>query len=84
MEPQADDAGPTGTFIIDTERYMKSILDPGFCYTSSLHTDVRKTFNRVRRELQRESTANASGTERSSNVLSMPSGPQTFAARKRA
>jgi hypothetical protein len=29
---------------------MKSILDPSFRYTSSLHTDVRKTFQRIRRE----------------------------------
>lgn len=29
---------------------MKSILDPKFRYTSSVNTDVRKTFARVRRE----------------------------------
>jgi hypothetical protein len=34
---------------------MKSILDPSFRYTSSLHTDVRKTFQRIRREQQRNS-----------------------------
>ena len=33
---------------------MKSILDPSFRYTSSLHTDVRKTFQRIRREQQRD------------------------------
>jgi hypothetical protein len=32
---------------------MKSILDPSFRYTSSLHTDVRKTFQRIRREQER-------------------------------
>ncbi len=31
---------------------MKSILDPSFRYTSSVQTDVRKTFARVRRELR--------------------------------
>jgi len=31
---------------------MKSILDPSFRYTSSAQTDLRKTFARVRRELQ--------------------------------
>jgi len=31
---------------------MKSILDPSFRYTSSLQTDLRKTFARVRRELR--------------------------------
>ena len=34
---------------------MKSILDPSFRYTSSVHTDVRETFQRIRRELQRDS-----------------------------
>jgi hypothetical protein len=31
---------------------MKSILDRSFRYTSSDQTDVRKTFARVRREMQ--------------------------------
>lgn len=30
---------------------MKSILDPTFRYTSSVATDVRRTFERVRREM---------------------------------
>ncbi len=30
---------------------MKSILDPSFEYTSSVHTDIRKTFDRVWREM---------------------------------
>ena len=33
------------------ERKMKSILDHKFHYTSSVETDVKKTFARVRREL---------------------------------
>jgi len=32
---------------------MKSILDPSFKYTSSLHTDIAKTFARIRR-MQRQ------------------------------
>jgi len=36
---------------------MKSILDPEFKYTSSVNTDIAKTFARIRREQQR--TANA-------------------------
>ena len=35
---------------------MKSILDPSFRYTSSVETDLKKTFARVRRE-QRRTTA---------------------------
>jgi hypothetical protein len=33
---------------------MKSILDPSFKYTSSMDTDIAKTFARVRR-MQRQS-----------------------------
>jgi hypothetical protein len=29
---------------------VKSILDPTFCYTPSLNTDISKTFARIRRE----------------------------------
>ena len=32
---------------------MKSILDPSFRYTSSLDTDLRKTFERIWRELNK-------------------------------
>jgi len=31
---------------------MKSILDPSFRYIPAVETDIRKTFNRVRREQQ--------------------------------
>jgi hypothetical protein len=31
---------------------MKTILDPSFKYTPSCQTDVRKTFDRIRREQQ--------------------------------
>ena len=49
---------------------MKSILDPSFRYTSSLNTDLRKTFERIRRELQRDA---ARGVVRidGSNVLAL-------------
>ena len=29
---------------------MKSVLDPTFRYTPSIHTDLRKTFARIKRE----------------------------------
>lgn len=32
---------------------MKSILDPSFRYSSSVHTDLKKTFAKVRREQRR-------------------------------
>ena len=38
---------------------MKSILDPSFRYVPSASTDLRKTFSRVRRELQRAAAQSA-------------------------
>ena len=38
---------------------MKSILDPSFRYTSSVNTDLAKTFARVRRELKQVARAPA-------------------------
>jgi hypothetical protein len=38
---------------------MKSILDPTFRYVPSGSTDVRKTFMRIRREMQKAGTATA-------------------------
>lgn len=35
---------------------MKSILDPSFKYTPSAATDLRKTFDRIRREQKRAQT----------------------------
>ena len=32
---------------------MKSILDPSFRYVPSTSTDLRKTFSRIRREMQK-------------------------------
>ena len=40
---------------------MKSILDRSFRYTSSAATDLRKTFDRIRREQRRQSMAEALG-----------------------
>jgi len=36
---------------------MKSILDPKFKYTSSVSTDLKKTFARVRRQQAKVATA---------------------------
>jgi hypothetical protein len=38
---------------------MKSILDPSFRYVPSTSTDLRKTFSRIRREMQRASAQDA-------------------------
>ncbi len=51
---------------------MKSILDPSFRYTSSLHTDVRKTFDRIRRERQQQPAESIVRSEDCrSNVLAL-------------
>lgn len=46
---------------------MKSILDPAFRYIPSIETDVRKTFDRIRRE-QREQSRTASNPGAATNV----------------
>jgi len=50
---------------------MKSILDPSFRYTPSHATDLRKTFERVRRE-QRGVTYAAIPLLEGKNVVPMP------------
>lgn len=40
---------------------MKSILDGSFRYTRSADTDLRKTFDRIRRELRQEGRARVEG-----------------------
>jgi hypothetical protein len=49
---------------------MKSILDHSFRYTSSIETDLRKTFARLRRQKQDDQKA-AQRTGRQGNVLAM-------------
>ena len=50
---------------------MKSILDPSFRYTSSVHTDVRKTFQRIRREQQRGTARPVVRGDAGANVLTI-------------
>lgn len=51
---------------------MKRIFDPSFRYTPSYGTDVRKTFERIRRELQSQEPA-AANKEAAQNVLRLES-----------
>jgi hypothetical protein len=46
---------------------LKSILDPAFRYIPSIETDVRKTFDRIRRE-QREQSRTTSNRGAGTNV----------------
>jgi hypothetical protein len=48
---------------------MKSILDPTFRYVPSASTDVRKTFARIRREMQKAGASNATPSADGSRVL---------------
>jgi hypothetical protein len=48
---------------------MKSILDPSFRYVPSASTDVRKTFARIRREMQKSGAANGRLPADASRVL---------------
>lgn len=36
---------------------MKKITDPDFKYVSAANTDIRKTFQRIRRELKKQEPA---------------------------
>jgi hypothetical protein len=56
---------------------MKSILDHSFRYTSSIDTDLRKTFARIRREQRQQTLSQAEG-EKSRKVL--PIGQRKLAA----
>lgn len=38
---------------------MKSVLDPTFRYTPSIHTDLRKTFARLKREARAQAAQSA-------------------------
>jgi|SwirhirootsSR2_FD_contig_31_1393365_length_359_multi_5_in_0_out_0_2 hypothetical protein len=40
------------------ENLMKSILDPTFHYVPSVETDLKKTFSRIRRELEKARAKN--------------------------
>ena len=52
---------------------MKTIFDPSFRYTPSHSTDVRRTFERIRREQAGNSYEKASSLESArKNVLTMP------------
>jgi hypothetical protein len=42
---------------------LKSILDRSFNYTTSVETDLRKTFARVRREQRKQAQAQAATAE---------------------
>lgn len=48
---------------------MKRITDPDFRYTSSVETDLRKTFARVRREAKLEAERRVADAEESARKV---------------
>ena len=62
---------------------MKSILDPSFRYTPSTATDVRKTFARIRRELQRAQAQTARRETEAPRVVPIQRPPPQTAASRR-
>ncbi len=55
---------------------MKSILDPSFRYRSSVHTDLKATFAKVRREQNKRQTGSSERSTAQLNVLRIPSRAQ--------
>jgi hypothetical protein len=53
---------------------VKSILDPSFRYTPSYETDVKKTFERLRREQQQRWQAQARAESARLQVVALPRG----------
>jgi hypothetical protein len=53
---------------------MKSILDPSFRYVSSIHTDLRKTFARIRRERALEQKAKPAKTQPLATIVALRAG----------
>lgn len=47
---------------------MKSVLDPTFRYTLSIHTDLRKTFARLKREAARQAPQRDESRSSASNI----------------
>jgi len=59
---------PVGEYSIGADEivrgHMKSILDPSFRYTSSVDTDLQKTFARIRRDYRQEAERAVQATRR--------------------
>jgi hypothetical protein len=47
---------------------MKSVLDPTFRYTPSIHTDLRKTFARIKREARAQAVPHGEPRPQANNI----------------
>ena len=61
---------------------MKSILDPTFRYVPSVETDLRKTFSRIRREMDKAKAQKADEGRRGTTRVVMLNRPKEFASQR--
>jgi hypothetical protein len=61
------------------ENLMKSILDPTFRYVPSVETDLKKTFSRIRREMEKASAQKQAMSAAGATRVVMLNRPKEFA-----
>jgi len=64
------------------ENLMKSILDPTFHYVPSVETDLKKTFSRIRREMEKAKAKSQAMNSAGTRVI-MLNRPKEVAANQR-
>jgi hypothetical protein len=61
---------------------MKSILDPSFHYVPSVETDLKKTFSRIRREMEKARAQRQALDSAGATRVVMLSRPKEFATQR--
>ena len=61
---------------------MKSILDPTFHYVPSVETDLKKTFSRIRREMEKARAKNQAMTAAGVTRIIMLNRPKESATQR--
>jgi hypothetical protein len=64
------------------ENLMKSILDPTFHYVPSVETDLKKTFSRIRREMEKTKAKNQAMSAAGPTRVIMLNRPKELANRR--
>jgi hypothetical protein len=64
------------------ENLMKSILDPTFHYVPSVETDLKKTFSRIRREMEKARAKNQAMTAAGVTRIIMLNRPKESATQR--
>jgi len=60
---------------------VKSILDPSFHYVPSAETDLKKTFSRIRRQMQKANAQNVAASADSTRVILLTR-PKEYASQR--